>query len=126
MKGGERMAEIIGKGTGKHGVKIFDEEGDLIQAESFVFYKTWLDMALKIIDEKERLEYLTAIITYGIYGKEPDENRSNLLDFVWEQIKFSIDRNNKSYIDGCKGGRPPKEDAEEEQGRFSKMYSNKT
>ena len=95
--------------TNNKGIKIFDENGKLVEADSFVFYKTWLDSANKLKNEQDRnlLIYLAA--QYGIYGKEPPEDIPEAVAAVFVQIKFHIDKQIHNYSDGGTGGRPPED-----------------
>lgn len=68
--------------------------------DSMVFYKSFYD-AVKALPEAERLKAITDILEYGLNGKAP-ETCAGIM------AKPLIDRNNKRYENGRKGGRPPK------------------
>lgn len=68
--------------------------------ESMVFYRSFLD-AVNALPEAERLKAMTDILEYGLNGKDP-ETCAGIM------AKPLIDRNNKRYENGRKGGRSPK------------------
>lgn len=68
--------------------------------DSMVFYRSFLD-AVNALPEAERLKAVTDILEYGLNGKAP-ETCAGIM------AKPLIDRNNKRYENGRKGGRPPK------------------
>lgn len=112
---------------GKLGKKKFDETGKLISADAFVFYKSWLDVADLIDDEHEKLEFLLSILNYGIHGREPSEDCSILVRSHFVQIRTLIDIQAENYRNGVKGGRPKKQDAQQddsELGLYEKKYAS--
>lgn len=68
--------------------------------ESMVFYRSFFE-AVNALPEAERLKAITDILEYGLNGKAP-ETCAGIM------AKPLIDRNNKRYENGRKGGRPPK------------------
>lgn len=112
-KYGVIVSGTIGKGKGSHGIKTFDEDGNLIEADAFMFYKTWLQMADVISDEHVRHCLVEAIVRYGIYGSEPPESSPEIVRVAFTQIKYQIDSQIESFVQGSSGGRPPKDVADD-------------
>lgn len=112
-KYGVIVSGTIGKGKGSHGIKTFDEDGNLIEADAFMFYKTWLQMADVISDEHVRHCLIEAIVRYGIYGSEPLESSPEIVRVAFTQIKYQIDSQIESFVQGSSGGRPPKDAADD-------------
>ncbi len=75
--------------------------------DSFVFYKSFLEMAEFITDTEQKLALYEGIIQYAIRGVEPQfyENHT-FAKMAFAGIKPQIDANNKRKADGKKGGRP--------------------
>jgi len=76
-----------------------------MERNSFVFYKSFYE-ALTELKEKERYACIDAICRYALYGEEPETK--GVVSMVLKLAQPSIDRNNDRYINGMKGGRPPK------------------
>lgn len=81
---------------------------------SFVFYASFYE-AIKEMPREIQGEIYTAIIEYGLYGKET-ENLKQIAKAMFTLIKPQLDANTRRYENGCKGaehgkkgGRPPKE-----------------
>ena len=75
--------------------------------DSFVFYKSFLEMAEFITDAEQKLALYEGIIQYAIRGIEPQfEESHTLAKMAFAGIKPQIDANNKRKADGKKGGRP--------------------
>ena len=86
-----------------------------MERDGFVFYKSFAE-AIKGLDDEMRLECLTAIIDYGIYGIEKE--LSGIPDIVFKLVKPQLDANNKRFSDGKKGGRPKKTDGLENKNQW--------
>lgn len=112
-KDGVVVSGTISKGKGSYGTKTFDDDGNLIEADAFMFYKTWLQMADVISDEHVRHCLIEAIVRYGIYGAEPPESSPEIVKVVFTQIKFHIDSQIAHFLNGSSGGRPPKDAADD-------------
>lgn len=111
---------------GKMGNKNFDENGKLISADSFVFYRSWLDVVNLIERDDEKLEFLLSILRYGLCGTEPTNDCSSTVKVAFVQCKYLIDTQLQNYLNGNKGGRPKKKNEQNEGnevGRFEKMYA---
>ena len=76
--------------------------------DSMVFYRNFRD-ALKKLPEKERLEAYEAIFAYAFDEIQPPDTIAGA--FAQTMVPM-IDKNNKRYEDGKKGGRPPKNQTE--------------
>lgn len=76
--------------------------------DSFIFYRSFYE-ALEGIPNDIRLEIYDAIMQYGLYEVFPD-NLSPYAQMAVKLIFPLIDKNNQRYNNGCKGGRPKKEE----------------
>lgn len=47
------------------------EKPKQFKRESFVFYKSFYDMSLLLDDDKKRLDFLMAVVRYGLFQEEP-------------------------------------------------------
>lgn len=76
--------------------------------KGFVFYPSFYETSAYLPDDV-KLKTLSYIIEYGLYGKEPTPDSStSYAQFVL--IKPQIDANTERRENGCKGGRPRKEE----------------
>lgn len=73
--------------------------------DSVVFYRSFYD-AIKDLPDDQLAKSFKAIMEYGLNGNEPDTN--GLEKTIYLLTKPQIDANNKRYLNGTKGGRPPK------------------
>ena len=77
--------------------------------ESFVFFKSFWEAIQEIPDDKDKLDCLTMIMQYGLYGDENSDIKG-LPKAVFSIAKPVIDsiakRYNASVENGKKGGRP--------------------
>ena len=73
--------------------------------ESFVFYNSYYE-AIAEFDEIIQVHLFRAICEYALYGKIPEFSGTEKALFTL--IRPTIDANEKRYINGKKGGRPPK------------------
>ena len=70
-----------------------------MKRESFIFYASFTDAIRLIENDKDRLDAYTAITDYGIYWKEPDENKIGKMPYiVFLLAKPQIDANNKRFV----------------------------
>lgn len=74
------------------------------ERDGIIFYRSWRD-AIKEIPEDKRADAYEAIIDYALDGTVPEA--SGMIKMVFLMAKPSIDKNEKAYRDGKKGGRPP-------------------
>ena len=74
------------------------------QREGIIFFRSWRD-AIREIPEDQRVNAYEAIIDYALDGTVPEA--SGVIKMVFLMAKPSIDKNEKAYRDGKKGGRPP-------------------
>lgn len=80
-----------------------------MERDSFVFYKSFYE-AISDLPKDIRLEVLTAIIEYALYGRQP-ETLKPFARGMFTLIKPNIDTNNTRYENGRHGGRPKKQPA---------------
>ncbi len=96
-----------------------------MERDSFVFYRSFYE-AIKDLQKDIKLEVLTAIIEYALFGRQP-ENLKPFARGMFVLIKPNIDVNNARFENGKKGaqygkhgGRPrksdPADDAEPDNG----------
>ncbi len=85
-----------------------------MERDSFIFYKSFYE-AIADLPKDIRLEVLTAIIEYALFGRSP-ENLKPFAKGMFTLIKPNIDANNTRYENGKKGaqygkrgGRPKKQ-----------------
>lgn len=78
-----------------------------MERDSFVFYKSFYE-AISDLPKDIRLEVLTAIIEYALYGRQP-ETLKPFARGMFTLIKPNIDTNNSRYDNGKRGGRPKKQ-----------------
>lgn len=77
-----------------------------MERDSFIFYKSFYE-ATKDLPDNIKLEVLTAIAEYALYGKEP-ENLKPYARCVFVLVKPLLSANISRYENGKKGGRKPK------------------
>lgn len=74
-----------------------------MERDSFIFYKSFYE-AIIGLPKDIRLEVLTAIVEYALYGKLP-ENLKPFAKGMFTLIKPNIDVNTARFENGKKGGR---------------------
>lgn len=74
-----------------------------MERDSFIFYKSFYE-AICDLQKDIRLEVLTAIIEYALYGRQP-ENLKPFARGMFTLIKPNIDVNTARFENGKKGGR---------------------
>lgn len=74
-----------------------------MERDSFIFYKSFYEATCDL-PKDIRLEVLTAIIEYALYGRMP-ENLKPFAKGMFTLIKPNIDVNNTRFENGKKGGR---------------------
>lgn len=80
--------------------------------ESIIFYRSFYE-AIKDLKTDIQGEIYTAIMEYGLYGKET-ENLGPIARSIFTLVKPQIDKNIKRYENGCRGGRPNRNKPEHE------------
>lgn len=80
--------------------------------ESIIFYRSFYE-AIKDLKTDIQGEIYTAIMEYGLYGKET-ENLGPIARSIFTLVKPQIDKNIKRYENGCRGGRPNRNKPEQE------------
>lgn len=74
-----------------------------MERDSFIFYKSFYE-AIADLPKDIRLEILTAIIEYALFGRQP-ENLKPFAKGMFTLIKPNIDVNTARFENGKKGGR---------------------
>ena len=99
-------------------------------AEQMTFFRSYYE-AVKDMDADTRLEFLEAVIKYGLYGEMPDglspiPNMAFTLAFP--SLKKSTSRGNASRENGMKGGRPkkPTENLKKPNDNLTETYEEPT
>ena len=87
-----------------------------MERESFIFYKSFYE-AIRELPKEIRMEVLTAIIEYALYGKQPEDLKP-FAKGMFTLIKPNIDVNTTRFEKGkrgaqygVRGGRPKKKTA---------------
>lgn len=75
-----------------------------MERDSFIFYRSFYE-AIRDLPRDIRLEVLTAIMEYALYGRQPDALKP-FARSIFTLIKPNIDANLSRYTNGKKGGRP--------------------
>lgn len=83
------------------------KEAESIKADSFVFYRSFIQAIDDLKTDEERVLILKAITDYALDGKLPA--LEGYLNGYFNLIKPQIDANIKRRINGNKGGRPKKD-----------------
>lgn len=91
--------------------------------DSFIFYRSFYE-AIRDLPRDIQGEIYTAIMEYGLYGKET-ENLKPVARSIFTLIKPQIDVNNKRFENGSKGGRPPKKETKEKPNNNQKETKEK-
>lgn len=73
-----------------------------MERESFIFYKSFYE-AIVDLPKEIKLEILTVIIEYALYGREPEDLKP-FAKGMFALMKPPIDANTSRYENGCKGG----------------------
>lgn len=93
-----------------------------MQKDSFIFYRSFYE-ALIGMDKDSQADCLMAIADYALNGKEPILTPEVRMFFTL--VKPQIDANQKRFENGCKGGRPKKENNKQEESK-TKPNNNQT
>ena len=74
--------------------------------ESFLFYQSYYQMALKLKDKKVRCDFYESIIESALHGKPLKDTGDPVVDMAFIAIRPLIEANIRNYKNGCKGGAP--------------------
>lgn len=77
--------------------------------ESFIFYRSFYE-SLKTLKPREKQKLFEAICEYALNGVETDLDGA--ADGMFKLLKPQLDANTRRYENGCKGGRPKKNQEE--------------
>lgn len=93
-------------------------ENGCIKADSFVFYRSFIQAIDDLKTDEEKVLILKAMTDYALDGKLPE--LEGYLNGYFNLIKPQIDANIKRRINGNKGGRPKKDNAQKSGGSDDK------
>lgn len=82
------------------------------KVEKFSFFASYLEAACRL-SEKDRKDFIYAIVQYGINGEEIPLKKS--LQTLWVLVKPTLDSSRKYHNSGKKGGivsKPPSQKSE--------------
>jgi len=77
----------------------------MTERKAFNFYRSYYDMLLKLSSQKDREEFLSAIISAQFTG-EISEPKRPMAALAFSAVKHSIERQLVGFETGIKGGRP--------------------
>ena len=77
-----------------------------MERDSCVFYRSFYE-AIDDLEDADKLACYNAIFKYALNGEEPTEK--GIVSTVFKLVRPLIDKNNESYKNGLKGGRPKTE-----------------
>lgn len=80
-----------------------------MQRDSFIFYRSFYEAISDIPSKDIKLEVLTALIEYALFGRLPEDLKP-FAKGMFALIKPVIDKNNTRFENGKKGGRKKKAD----------------
>ena len=83
--------------------------------DGFIFYKSFYD-AIKKLDDQQRLKCYDLIIEYGITGAAKDES-DNVVNAIFSLIQPILDANYQRYLNGKKGGKPKKNEGQQDENK---------
>lgn len=78
------------------------------------FYPSYYE-TINLLPAEKRLSAYEIFLDYGLYGIAPDDSIDYELKLIFSMAKATIDSNKRNIINGSKGGRPKKEDSENEE-----------
>ena len=81
-----------------------DEENEIVNHESFVFYESFY-IAMKNLSVEENEEYISSICNYALY--EETFELSPKIESMFQLVKPQLAANIRKRKNGKKGGRPP-------------------
>ncbi len=79
-------------------------EEEVVQRDSCVFYKSWLEAVEILDDAEEQRQLLLVVLNYAFCGVADDSKLSPGARAVFKVIVPQIDANNQRYINSRKGG----------------------
>ena len=78
--------------------------------DSCVFYRSFFE-SIRLLPKKYQLQFYEALFNYAL-NEEPPERLSGSAAALFKALQPQIDANNRRYENGCKGGRPKKNQTE--------------
>ena len=73
--------------------------------DSFIFYRSFFE-SINELESNDRIALFEAICAYALDGIEP--TMKGPAKAIFMLIRPQLDANTRKYVNGCKGGRPPK------------------
>jgi hypothetical protein len=77
----------------------------LKKRKAFNFYRSYYDMFIMLSTDKDKLDYITAILEKQFEGKEPELDGMSLLAYTGQ--KHNIDSQVEGFLNKTKGSLPP-------------------
>lgn len=78
-----------------------------MERDSFAFRRSYIQAMARIRDKEKRMEFLLAVIDYGLNMELPEFSREDFdLENAWTFIQPELDRNHRQFLNGKKGGAP--------------------
>ena len=74
--------------------------------ESFLFYKSYYQMALQIKNKSQRCDFYESIINAALKGEPLRDTDDPVINMAYIAIRPLIEANIRNYENGCKGGAP--------------------
>ena len=73
-----------------------------MKREKLTIYRDFME-AIQKVPERSYKKIMNAVIKYAFYGEETE--LSGMEEIIFKLAKSDIDKNNKRFLNGCKGGR---------------------
>ena len=74
--------------------------------DSFLFYKSYYEMAVKLEGKETRCDFYEAIMRAALFGEKLEDTGNPVIDMAYVGLRPLIDANIRNYVNGCKGGAP--------------------
>ena len=81
-----------------------DEEDEIVNHESFVFYESFY-ISMESLSPEENLDFIMSICNYGLY--EETDVLSPKIESMFQLVKPQLAANIRKRNNGKLGGRPP-------------------
>lgn len=92
--------------------------------DSCVFYRSFFE-SIRLLPKKYQLQFYEALFNYAL-NEEPPERLSGSAAALFKALQPQIDANNRRYENGCKGGRPKKNQTETKPKPNNNLNESKT
>lgn len=81
--------------------------------DSCIFYRSFLE-AIELLPKKYQLSFFMALFNYAL-NDEPPKNLAGSAAALFKALQPQVDANTRKYENGCKGGRPKRNQTETKQ-----------